>query len=124
MENLPVKMPDYVRYAIVERIVDGDTIDCTVELGWHTSVSARFRFVELNTAEIRGAEREEGLADMAYVQDWISVGEKIIIESHKDPKGGFGRWAARIWVYNHVDDEWFDFNFHLVNMGIAEESKY
>lgn len=122
MENLPVKFPDYVRYAEVVRIVDGDTIDCNVDLGWHVKVWARFRLSDLNTAEIRGAEREEGLMDMAYVQDWIDIGEEIIIESHKDPKGGFGRWAARIWVFNHVDEEWFDFNFHLVDMGIAEES--
>lgn len=35
--------PVYIYTATVDRVVDGDTIDCTVDLGFNTKTSIRFR---------------------------------------------------------------------------------
>lgn len=40
-----MKAPEYRYNAIVEKVVDGDTIDCLVDLGFNTNTTVRFRII-------------------------------------------------------------------------------
>ncbi len=129
MKKLPVPFPQRSYYAEVTRIYDGDTIYVFADQGFHDYTWLKIRLDSINTDEIRGVERREGLEDKAYVQTLLSVGDTIIMQSLKDKRtksGGFGRWAARIWVVidregdRNDPDNWLDLNYHLIEEGIAE----
>ena len=50
---------DYTFKAEVVKVVDGDTIDCLVHLGFHVTTMQRFRLFGINTPETRGVERSK-----------------------------------------------------------------
>ena len=85
----------YYYKAIVVNVVDGDTYDLLVSLGFDHYEMIRFRLAIYNTPETRGEEREEGLRVKAKVKELIE-GKTVIIKSHK--KGSFQRYLAEVWV--------------------------
>ena len=83
----------------VIRVVDGDTIDLRVDLGFRHFMNDRFRLWHpdgrFNTPEIRGAERQRGLESKDFVESWVdSRGPIICCHTHKDRRGKYGRWLA------------------------------
>jgi micrococcal nuclease len=88
----------YTYRAIVRRIVDGDTIDCDVDMGFRAwRMNERFRLAGINAPEVRGPERDAGKAAKAFVESRIQPGDEITIETAKDPDN-FGRWIATVFV--------------------------
>ena len=86
--------------ATVDRIVDGDTIDVTLDLGFDIFYRGRIRFAGINAPESRtkdAVEKAAGLAAKRYVDDWVtSHDRKIIIETSLDATGKYGRILGRI----------------------------
>ena len=81
----------YSYKATVVRIVDGDTLDADVDLGFHMTTRQRFRVARIDTPE-RG---EPGFTEATdRVKELCPVGSEIIIATEKT--GGFGRWLAEI----------------------------
>lgn len=81
----------YTYNATVVRIVDGDTLDADVDLGFYMKTRQRFRLARIDTPE-RG---EEGFTEATdRVKELCPVGSEIIITSTKT--GGFGRWLAEV----------------------------
>ena len=87
------KVP-FVYNAILERVVDGDTIDVTLDLGFNVKLhKQRCRLAGIDTPESRTrdlAEKKLGKAATARLKEII--GEKLLIESHG--KGKYGRILA------------------------------
>lgn len=87
------KIP-FVYNAILERVVDGDTIDVTLDLGFNVKLhKQRCRLAGIDTPESRTrdlAEKKLGKAATARLKEII--GEKLLIESHG--KGKYGRILA------------------------------
>jgi micrococcal nuclease len=104
--------------ATLGRVVDGDTIDVTLNLGFDIYYKARIRFMGINAPESRtrdAVEKEAGLAAKRYVEDWISALEnKVIIETSLDEKGKFGRILGRI-----LNEEGECLNEEMVSLGHA-----
>ncbi len=87
--------------ATLRRVVDGDTIDVDVDLGFNIKYSERVRFLGVNTPESRTRDLEEkkrGLAAKAFVETWLEekTGNQPIIQTTVDKKGKFGRILGRI----------------------------
>ena len=92
----------YYYKGIVTYVVDGDTYDILVSMGFDMYQMIRFRLVKYNTPETRGEEREEGLRVKAKVKEMIE-GKEVILKSTK--KGSFSRYLAAIWVDDiHLGD--------------------
>ena len=108
--------------AKVSRVVDGDTIDVVLDLGFDVSLKARVRFFGIDAPESRTRDAEEkmrGLESKAYVQNWIDGHDnKIIIETSLDERGKFGRILGRILC---PDDECDCLNDDMVEYGYASE---
>lgn len=86
--------PIYQYAAIVERIVDGDTVDFNVDLGFRTWMKGRFRLAGINTPE-RG---QPGWAEAnAFLAEQIPIGSWVVIQTYKPPLDKYGRWLAVIW---------------------------
>lgn len=54
----------------VTRVVDGDTLDVVIDLGYHLTAKQRLRLLWVDTPELRGAEREAGLEARDAAISW------------------------------------------------------
>jgi len=109
--------------AIVTKVYDGDTITVDIDLGLHSWIKKeRLRLSEIDTPEIRGKERPEGLIAAEYLRNLL-LGQEIIIETIKDKKGKYGRYLARIHLLQE-DGSYLNVNIHMVTMGYAEFVTY
>lgn len=84
--------------AFVKRVVDGDTFDIKVDLGFHTTVEHRFRLIGVDTPETfrpkSEGELRHGLKATAFVKTLIE-NNHVILRSEKKI-GIYGRWNAHI----------------------------
>ena len=83
------------------RVVDGDTCDAMIDLGFDTWVKKRIRFYGVDTWESRTRNKEEkvkGLAAKAYVKDLLenSDGGKFVLKSYG--VGKYGRVLGELFV--------------------------
>ncbi len=105
--------------AQVERVVDGDTIDVELDLGFDIRLKARVRFAGINAPESRtrdAVEKQAGLAAKRYVEDWISEREQRgIIQTTLDDRGKFGRVLGRV-----LNPDGHCLNDELVSLGHAK----
>ena len=93
--------------AEVINIVDGDTIDVCVDLGFHTKMDIRLRLARVNTPEVRGPEREDGIDAKKFVCSLIECGD-VWIQTFKDPTDKYGRWIAEVWFDAGVIEQYFE----------------
>ena len=104
--------------ATVDRVIDGDTIDVTLDLGFDISYRGRIRFQGINAPESRtrdAVEKQAGLAAKRYVEDWTKgLENRVIIQTSLDDRGKFGRILGRI-----LNDEGECLNDEMVSLGHA-----
>jgi len=84
----------------VKRIVDGDTVDVVIDLGFDIYYSSRVRLYGIDTPESRTRNKDEkvrGLMSKEYLIDALSKGQ-VVIKTHKDKKGKFGRVLGEMYV--------------------------
>ena len=81
----------YVYDAKIVKVIDGDTFDFEIDLGFSIHVKERLRLYGVNTPEIRGSERSEGLKVKKYVTKKI-LNKTFEILVYK--KGKYGRYVA------------------------------
>jgi hypothetical protein len=92
------------RSARVERIVDADTCDLFVSLGFDCHIAARVRLLAadgsgIDAWETKGEEKVRGLAAKDYVVNLLPVGTVVRILSKKGgSREKFGRWLASVAV--------------------------
>jgi micrococcal nuclease len=85
----------------LDRVIDGDTCDALIDLGFDTYVKKRIRFYGVDTWESRTRnleEKKKGLAAKAYVEDLLKNSDdgKFSIISHG--VGKYGRVLGEIFV--------------------------
>src|SRR5210317_1034406 len=88
----------------VTRVVDGDTIDVILDLGFSVLHKCRVRLYGIDTPESRTKNQDEkarGKLAAKYLKDSIKNGTEIILRSKlKDSKGKYGRVLGEIIVDN------------------------
>ena len=101
----------------VTRVVDGDTIDCVLDLGFSILHKCRVRLYGIDTPESRTRDLDEkarGKLASKFLQDSIDNGKDIVLRSElKDSKGKYGRVLGSI----VVDD--LDINKAMVANNLA-----
>ena len=91
--------PQYTYRAIVNRVVDGDTVDLLIDCGFNILRTERIRFYGVDAWETRGEESERGLEAKKFVQELIPVGSEVVVRTGKE-QGKFGRYLGEIYVNN------------------------
>ena len=86
----------------VLRVIDGDTIDAKIDLGFDVSVKKRIRFMGINTPESRTRDLEEkqhGLAAKYRLKELLK-GATIVVKTAIDKKarGKYGRILGTIYA--------------------------
>ena len=86
----------------VTKIVDGDTIDVLLDMGFDILYQQRVRLFGIDTPESRTRDLEEkkyGLLSKYFLSDYIKNGKKITVKTYKgDETGKFGRILGDIWI--------------------------
>ena len=85
--------PVYVYAADVKRWVDGDTVDLCVDLGFHMSMTSRFRLYGVDTPERGRPNHDEAWLMSETV---APTGSRVMVRSYKDADK-YGRWLAEIY---------------------------
>lgn len=111
--------------AKVERVVDGDTIDLVIDLGFKITTFQRIRLRGINTPETYNVKKEseeykKGMKAKAYVIERINDNaNEVIVETDKDI-GKFGRYIGII----RLADTEQTLNDELVEKGYAKYAEY
>tara|TARA_R110002074_G_scaffold381387_5_gene560404 strand:+ start:466 stop:834 length:369 start_codon:yes stop_codon:yes gene_type:complete len=90
----------YTYHIELLRVIDGDTIDAKIDLGFDVGIKKRVRFSGVNTPECRTKDLEEkakGLAAKDRVKQLLEGANKIQLISHG--VGKFGRCLGEL----HID---------------------
>ena len=75
----------------LDRIIDGDTVDCYIDLGFDIQTKKRIRFAGINTPESRTRDLEEkkrGLAAKARLKEILEQASEIHLDSQ-----GLGKYG-------------------------------
>jgi micrococcal nuclease len=89
----------YCYRAQVLHVVDGDTLDLMVSLGFDMNYKARFRLTGINTPESYGPTAcDEGRAAKQFLIDTLPVGMAVMVKTTKDKKEKYGRFLAEVYT--------------------------
>ena len=114
------KLNPWIYNAEVKKVVDGDTFDIVIDLGFDTLKKGRVRLYGVNTPESRTSNVEEkkmGLAAKEFTDQWLTkANHRVKIETIIDKNEKYGRVLARVW-----DEEGNCLNTDIVTSGLATE---
>ena len=85
----------------IVKIYDGDTITVSIRLGFNITTKQTFRLANIDTPEIKGDERPDGIISRDWLRERLSKAMEnngIVIKTYKDTKGKYGRYIAEIFV--------------------------
>jgi micrococcal nuclease len=103
----------------VNKVVDGDTIDVVIDLGFDISFTSRVRLAGIDTPESRTrdlAEKALGLESKKYLADRIKAAKNVVIRTEKiNSSEKFGRILG--WLY--LDGESNSINHEMIEKGYA-----
>ena len=111
------------RVTEINRVVDGDTIDVTIDLGFDLYKKERVRVAGIDTPEKRTRDLEEkelGLDATDYLkkklEDTIAGDEELTIRT--ELKGGMGKYGRLLgWLY--IGEDSISINETMINEGYA-----
>ena len=104
--------------AFVTGVYDGDSITIDIDLGFNNWMkNQKVRLLGINTPEIRGEERPDGLVARDRLRELI-LNKEIIITSYRDKSGKYGRWLATVFLKQ--DGMFENINTLLLAEGLAE----
>ncbi|MBN1985149.1 MAG: thermonuclease family protein [Prolixibacteraceae bacterium] len=115
----------YQYKATVKRIVDGDTLDIIIDLGFKITTNQRIRLAHINTPETFNVKKDseeykKGIEAKIFVEQRVAENNfEAIIETDKDV-GKYGRYIATV----RLADKEITLNDELVKMGLAQYASY
>lgn len=110
-------------YAVkkLHKVVDGDTIDVDIDLGFNISYYQRVRLAGIDTPESRTTDKNEkvlGLEVKKRLDEVLKAATKIVIRTEKpDSTEKYGRILG--WIF--IDDQKTSINEQLIKDGFAWE---
>lgn len=108
--------PLYRYSGIVTKVIDGDTLDITIDLGFNIYTKERFRLFGIDTPEKTSKLPEiRAIANQAtaFVKETVE-GKEVTIESVEKDK--YGRWLAKV----HINPDQPTLNEQLIALGLAK----
>jgi len=99
----------YEYKAQLKEVIDGDTIDVILDLGFSISVEQRLRLADIDTAELRSSdplEKQKAQDAKAFVRGFIGT-STLIVSTRKTNAGKnrvtFGRYVADVQVCRVIE---------------------
>lgn len=97
--------PDYT-YKVNEvlRVIDGDTVDIMIDVGFYMLIRKRIRMLDIDTEELRGgtiATKKRAKAAKLRLIEMLDSGD-VYIKTKMDATGKYGRLLGTLYV--ELDD--------------------
>ena len=109
----------YTYKSRLDRVVDGDTVDAFIDLGFDTHVKKRIRLYGMDAWESRTRDKEEKVKGLAAKARLIQIldenNNEFILVSHGG--GKFGRCVGELFITSDSDS----INNQLVSEGHAKK---
>lgn len=103
----------------VTKVVDGDTIDVIIDLGFSILFSSRVRLAGIDTPESRTTDKVEkalGLESKKFLEEKIKAAKNVVIKTEKlDSSEKYGRILG--WLY--LDGDGTSINTEMIEKGYA-----
>ena len=103
----------------VKNVVDGDTIDVVIDLGFDILFASRVRLAGIDTPESRTTDKAEkalGIEAKEYLKKQLKDAKSVVIRTEKmDSSEKYGRILG--WVYVNGESE--SVNNKMINDGYA-----
>ena len=116
----------YTYNCIINRVVDGDTVDVSIDLGfgvWLKNERVRLQGVDAPETRTRDLEeKKKGLETKAFVESVLPVGSKQKLLS-TGFNGKYGRILGDFIVYDPVKDSENKLSYILLRESLAEVYK-
>lgn len=104
--------PPYEYTVLASRVVDGDTVDLLVDIGFRQLLEDRFRLAEdFDAWETRRPTRAKGKAAAARLAEILATASSVRVKTEIDlqarnKQGKFGRYIAAVYVWNPGLTNW------------------
>jgi len=109
----------------IRRVVDGDTVDVDIDLGFGIWVhNERVRLYGIDTPESRTRDLEEkkaGLFAKDVVLHYLPEGSKQVLRTYKDKVGKYGRVLGEFVIYDSLADRHTTINQFMIDHKIGVE---
>lgn len=105
--------------AKIVNVVDGDTVDVAVSVGFLLTATLRLRLLGVNAPEMHGSTRDAGRAARAFVESNL-LGKDVVI--HTEKGDAFGRWLSVIYLDGELFNQRLIDEGHAVPFMTAEKS--
>jgi len=113
---------EYIYKIEVLRVIDGDTIDAEIDLGFDISIQKRIRLHGINAPEVRTRDKEEkarGYKAKEYLESIIKQQNNVLYLKSMD-KGKYGRCIG---ILFEVDFDNCSINDDMIHEGHATPYK-
>ena len=111
--------------AKVLKVIDGDTLDVMIDLGFSIHHKARVRLYGVNTPESRTkdlAEKQMGLKAKSFTTDWAARHPTVFLKTIAGKDDKYGRVLALIYSDKDVKSELTAcLNLDIISSGYARE---
>jgi micrococcal nuclease len=111
--------------ATLNKVIDGDTIELMVDLGFNVHHKIRVRLYGVNTPESRTkdlAEKAMGLKAKQFTQEWLTNHKWVFVNTIPDKNDKYGRVLARIFSSNDINNPTTAcLNIDIIESGLARE---
>jgi micrococcal nuclease len=100
----------------INKVVDGDTIDVDIDLGFNITISQRVRLKGINAPETRTKnleEKDKGLKAKSWLEEELSKEGQWIIKTYKEDK--YGRILGDVYKTGDIET----INEKMLNEGIV-----
>lgn len=115
----------YQYKAKAERVIDGDTIDVIIDLGFKITTAQRIRLARINTPETYNVKKDtneykDGLAAKQFVEQRLTANQNLLILETEKVTEKYGRYVGTVFLA----DSNISLNDELVDKGLAFYVEY
>lgn len=108
----------YTYKATVDRVVDGDTVDLWIDLGFSIITHQRIRLARIDAPE---RFTDDGKLATSWLVDELQ-GKEIRVATEKT--GKYGRWIGEVEIFDGLYPEWDNVSDLMVKAGFAKYRSY
>lgn len=94
----PVPVISYAYKAELVKVVDGDTIDVRIDLGFNVWTVQRLRLLNTYAAEHNDTGGKKHTENLQVLLKGIDTKHALLVQTIKDKRDKYGRMLADIWV--------------------------
>ena len=117
--------PYSYRVKSIKKVIDGDTFDCILDLGFDVLLEARVRMMGIDTPESRTrdlVEKKFGLLAKEYLIMKLEAEDIIVTTEVDNEKGKFGRILGWVWANGvNINQQMIDENIAVAYHGQSKD---